>query len=249
MLSAEFVSYLLIGALAGGFINGFAGFGTSLFALGWWLQVMPPLQAVAVVLAMSVISGVQGVVAVRRAIQWPRLLRFLLPALIGVPIGLQILEQINADHLKIGVAAFLLTYGGFFTFRRNLPSLARPTPIVDSSVGFLGGVLGAIAGLSGALPTMWLSMRSWPKEQTRAVLQPFNVIVLGLSALMLAWSGAYGRETLITMVVALPVTMVAAQIGLWTFRRLSDAQFRRLLIIMMFLSGLMLLAQEFFIPR
>lgn len=244
MLSAEFIFYLLLGAAAGGFINGLAGFGTALFALGWWLQVMPPLQAVAVVLAMSVISGIQGVVVVRRAIQWPRLLRFLIPALIGIPIGLQILERINADHLKIVVAVFLLIYGGFFAFRRNLPSLTRPTPVVDASVGFVGGILGAIAGLSGALPTMWLSMRAWPKEQTRAVLQPYNVVVLGLSAIALAWSGAYGREALITMAVALPVTMIAAQIGLWTFKRLSDTQFRRLLVVMMLVSGIVLLARE-----
>lgn len=246
MLPPEFLFYLFLGAAMGGFINGLAGFGTSLFALGWWLQVMPPLQAVAVVLAMSVISGIQGVVVVRRSIRWPRLLRFLLPALIGIPIGLQILERINADHLKIVVAVFLLVYGGFFAFRRNLPSLSRPTPIIDSGVGFAGGILGAIAGLSGALPTMWLSMRDWPKEQTRAVLQPFNVIVLGLSALALAWGGAYGRETLVTMAVALPLTMIAAQIGLWTFKRLSDSQFRRLLVVMMFLSGIVLLAREVF---
>jgi uncharacterized membrane protein YfcA len=244
MLSMEFVFFLLLGAAAGGFVNGLAGFGTALFALGWWLQVMPPLQAVAVVLAMSVVSGIQGVIVVRRAIEWPRLLRFLLPALVGIPIGLQILERINADHLKIVVALFLLAYGGFFTLRGTLPSLSRPTLVVDSGVGFVSGILGAIAGLSGALPTMWLSMRDWPKEQTRAVLQPFNVVVLGLSALMLAWNGAYGRETLLTMAVALPATMIAAQAGLWTFKRLTDTQFRRLLVVMMFVSGLLLLARE-----
>ena len=244
MLTAEFVFYLLLGAAAGGFINGLAGFGTALFALGWWLQVMPPLQAVAVVLAMSVISGIQGVVVVRRAIQWPRLLRFLLPALIGIPIGLQILERINADHLKIVVAVFLLVYGGFFAFRRNLPSITRQTPVIDAGVGFVGGILGAIAGLSGALPTMWLSMRAWPKEQTRAVLQPYNVVVLGLSALVLVFTGAYNCDTLVTMAVALPATMIAAQVGLWTFKRLTDTQFRRLLVVMMLVSGIVLLARE-----
>ena len=243
-MSVEFVAYLLVGAALGGFVNGLAGFGTSLFALGWWLQVMPPLQAVAVVLAMSVASGVQGVVVVRRSIEWRRLARFLLPALLGIPIGLQILERINADHLKIVVGLFLLIYGGFFTVRRDLPSLKRPTPLIDAVVGFLGGVLGAVAGLSGALPTMWLSMRDWTKERTRAVLQPYNVAVLALSALMLALSGAYDRTTLITMAIALPTTMVAAQIGIRTFRRLNDSQFRRLLIGLMFLSGIVLLIRE-----
>ena len=52
-------SYSLIlftaGAIAGGFINGLAGFGTALFALGFWLQILPPEQAVFISATMSVI--------------------------------------------------------------------------------------------------------------------------------------------------------------------------------------------------
>lgn len=50
----------------GGFINGLAGFGTALMSLGVWLQLMPPWQAVAVVAAMSVASGVQSLWLIRR---------------------------------------------------------------------------------------------------------------------------------------------------------------------------------------
>lgn len=41
---------LFMGAFLGGFVNGLAGFGTALFALGWFLQIMEPPAAVAVVL-------------------------------------------------------------------------------------------------------------------------------------------------------------------------------------------------------
>lgn len=240
----DFIAYLLIGAAAGGFINGLAGFGTSLFALGWWLQVMPPLKAVAMVLALSVASGLQGVWLVRRDIRPGRLALFLIPGLAGIPIGLQILQFIDATTLKLVIAGFLLLYGGFFIARRELPKMTRPTPIADATIGFTGGILGAIAGLSGALPTMWLALRDWTKQQSRAVLQPYNVTILGLSAIMLALDGAYDRATLIAMAVALPVTMIAAQIGLVVFGRLSDLQFRRLLIALMLISGLVLLARE-----
>lgn len=243
-MTLEVVLFLTAGAAAGGFINGLAGFGTSLFALGWWLQVMPPVQAVALSLIMSVLSGIQGVVLVRKSIEWPRLGRFLLPALLGIPIGLQLLHQVDAGLLKIVVAGFLLLYGGFFTFRKGLPNLTRRTPVIDGGVGFLGGILGAIAGLSGALPTMWCSLRSWSKSEQRAVLQPFNVVVLGLSAAVLAWDGVYDLQLLISIAIALPATMIAAQVGIAVFKKLTDWQFRRLLIAMMFLSGAILLIRE-----
>ena len=243
-MTAEFLFFVTAGAAAGGFVNGLAGFGTSLFALGWWLQVMPPVQAVAVVLVMSVVSGVQGVVLVRRSIEWPRLARFLVPALLGIPIGLQILHRVDADFLKAVVAVFLLAYGGFFAFRRELPALTRPTPLIDGGIGFVGGILGAIAGLSGALPTMWCAMRAWTKAESRAVLQPYNTTVLGISAALLALDGAYDGATLTTVAIALPATVLAAQAGIWLFGRFTDAQFRRTLIVLMFLSGILLVGKE-----
>ena len=41
---------LLLGALAGGFVSGLAGFGTALMALGIWLYAFPPSVAVPLIL-------------------------------------------------------------------------------------------------------------------------------------------------------------------------------------------------------
>ena len=238
--------FLVLGAASGGLINGLAGFGTALFALGFWLQIMPPVQAVSMVVVMSVASGLQGVWLVRNSIsnQPRRLVRFLLPALPGIPLGVAALSFVPVDVLKITIAGFMLLYGGFFSLRSTLPKFERPTPIADCFVGFLGGLLGGAASLSGALPTMWCAMRPWPKAETRAVLQPFNVTVLGLTLILFATKGAYTWDVLKLIAIALPVTMVSAQIGITIFKRLNDDQFRRLIIALMFVSGLVLLLRE-----
>ncbi|MEQ8654575.1 MAG: sulfite exporter TauE/SafE family protein [Kiloniellales bacterium] len=246
MFSLDFLLLLAAGAVAGGFINGLAGFGTALFALGWWLQIMPPLQAVALVLTISVFTGIQGVWYVRHAIHWRRLGTFLVPGLIGIPIGLQILWLIDAGVLKLVIASFLLLYGTFFLLRRDLPGMTKETPLIDACIGFVSGILGAIAGLSGALPTMWVALRDWTKEQSRALLQPFNVVILGTSAVLLAIEGTYTSETLILLAIVMPLALISAQLGFMVFRRLPTTRFRRLLIILMFLSGFILMARELF---
>lgn len=243
MLDSGTIAILLAGACAGGFINGLAGFGTSLFALGWWLQVLNPTQAVALVLVLSVATGVQGAWRVRRQIVPRRLAVFLLPGLLGIPIGLSVLTWIDADVLKLGIAAFLLLYGGFFLMRRDLPAVQGAVGM-DAGIGFAGGVLGAIAGLSGALPTMWLALRDWPRQETRAVLQPYNIVILGISALLLAAAGVFDRTIMVALVVALPAGLLSAQVGLMLFARLSDSGFRRLLVGLMFLSGTIMLGRE-----
>lgn len=245
-MPAEFLVYLLLGAAAGGLINGLAGFGTSLFALGFWLQILEPLQAVSLVVVISVVSGFQGIWLVRHAVlsQPKRLARFLLPAIFGIPIGVAALSIIEPKALKLAIAGIMLVYGGFFTFRRALPKLERPTPIIDGFVGFLGGILGGAASLSGVLPTMWCAMRDWTKSETRAVLQPFNVGVLSLTMAVLAIKGVYTWESAKLLAITLPVALVCAQVGITIFRRLTDSQFRRLLITMMFISGVVSMLRE-----
>ena len=243
-MGLDSVIFIVTGAAFAGFVNGLAGFGTSLFALGWWLQVMDPVDAVAVSLAISVLTGIQGVWIVRHAIEPRRLALYLLPAFIGIPIGLGLLDRIQPEPLKLLIAFFLLAYGAFFAWQRRLPAFTRHTPILDAIVGFAGGLLGALAGLSGALPTVWLSLRPWPKAKTRAVLQPFNTVVLGLSAVLLVIRGTYDASVLLALAIATPVALATAQLGIAVFRRINDADFRRLLILLMSVSGVVLLARS-----
>jgi len=245
-MDQEFIILFAMGAAAGGFINGLAGFGTALFTLGFFLQIMPPAQAVAIVLIMSVVSGVQGLWTVRYAmLEKPkRLARFLIPALFGVPLGVAALSILDPKIIKLVIAAILILYGGFFGLRRSLPKLERPTPVIDGIVGFAAGILGGAASLSGALPTMWCALRPWTKSEARAVFQPFNVVVLSLTAILFAFKGVYSNETLLLVAASLPITMLFAQVGIVVFKRLEDDQFRRLLIALMLISGLIIAVRE-----
>ena len=243
-MTGSAIAFILLGACAGGFINGLAGTGTALFALGFLLVVLDPVSAVAVVTLMSVVTGLMGLWEVRAALRLnvARLMRFIIPGLIGVPLGLSLLTYIDAATLKLVIAALLILYGGFFSFRANLPRFEHRTPVLDAGVGLSGGLLGGMAGLSGALPVIWCSLRPWPKAETRAVLQPFNVVILSLTATLLWTRGAYDSVTVTAFLIALPASLLAARLGLLVFRRVSDTLFRRLLIGLSLLIGLGLMA-------
>lgn len=245
-MSSGLILALLAGAAAGGFVNGLAGFGTALLSLSFWLQVMPPHRAVAMAAAMSVVSGVQSLWLVRHDLASGRhhLPRFLLPALLGLPLGSLALGFVSAATLKLVIAGFMLLYGVFFALRRSLPRLTRPMPAVDVLIGFLGGVLGGAASLSGALPTMWCALQPWTKRETSTVLRLFNAVILGIAVAIFAWRGYYTRDTLVLMAIALPATLIASQVGIAVFRRLSDQQFRRLLVWLLFAAGALLALRE-----
>lgn len=245
-MTLDTVIYLVLGGMAGGFINGFAGTGTALFALGFFLAVLDPISAVAIVALMSSLTGLQGAFVVRHDIlaNKARLARFLIPGIIGVPIGISMLSYVDSGVLRLVVAGFLIFYGGYFGFRKALPRFERRTPETDATVGLIGGILGGLASLSGALPAIWLSMRPWPKGETRAVLQPYNVAILFSTVILLAFKGAYTAQTWAAFAIAFPSGLLAVQIGIFVFRRVSDDQFRRTLIILCLALGLGILARD-----
>jgi hypothetical protein len=70
---------LFLGALAGGFVAGLAGFGTALMALGIWLYVLPPSIAVPLVLICSVVAQTSTLPSLWRSFD----LRLVWPFLIG----------------------------------------------------------------------------------------------------------------------------------------------------------------------
>lgn len=245
-MTSDMILYLALGAAAGGFINGLAGTGTALFALGFYLVVLPPLTSVAIVALMSILAGLQGLWIVRSAIRSnpKRLLRFLVPGMLGVPIGLALLSSFDAGALRIAIAILLVVYGAYFSLRKSLPAFARRTPYIDNAIGFIGGVMGGAASVSGAIPAMWLSIRPWPKAETRAVLQPFNVAILSTTVILLAFKGAFDETALKALMLTVPVGLIAAQIGIFVFRRIYDDLFRRLLIGLTLLMGIGILVSE-----
>jgi len=243
-MAIDVLFFLIAGALAGGFINGLAGTGTALLTLGFWLQVVSPIQAVSMVLVIALISGIQGLFLVRHSINWLRLIRFLLPAILALPIGLKLLNIIDAGALKLLVATILIIYGGFFTFSKKLPALSKTPPLLDILIGFVSGVLASVGGLSGAIPTMWCAMQTWSKTEQRALLQPFNFVILLLVAVSLLYKGAYTHEIIINLTFLVPIALISSLIGMFVFKRISDNIFRRLLIALMLVSGLILLGQE-----
>jgi len=243
-VTPEVIAYVVAGAAAGGFITGLAGYGTALFALGFWLQVLPPIQAVAIAAAVGLITGIQGMWVVRKSIAWRRSALFIAPSLVGLPLGQLALTTADPTLIRLVIATLLLLNGVFFLLRNHLPRLHDATPSGDVIVGFAGGVVGGLAGIAGALPTMWVSLKAWPKTQHRALMQPFVIAILVLTVALMTARGAYTPETVELLFFAVPTTIISAQFGLLVFRRLEDPQFHGLVLLLLFFSGAGIMMKE-----
>jgi uncharacterized membrane protein YfcA len=231
---------ILAGALAGGFVNGLTGFGTGLTALPLWLQAVEPVVAAQLVSAASVLGHVATLPAIWRAINWRKLAPMLAAGLIGVPVGTWMLPQISLAAFKLALGWLLIAYCTLMLVAAGRIRLAAGGRSAEAVVGLASGVLGGLAGLSGALPTLWAALKGWPKEERRVVFQTFNTTVLSAMLAASLVQGLIGWRFLAALGVALPGTLIGAHLGSLLYRRLDDRGFDRIVLVLLLLSGLAL---------
>ena len=229
------------GAFAAAFVTGLAGFAFGIVAAAVWLHFLSPAQATALIVAFGLIVQGVSVWKLRRAIKWPRLLPFLIGGVIGVPIGAELLRLTAPGNLRIAVGAILVVFSLYSLFRPSLGSMARAGAVADGAVGVVNGVIGGATGLAGIAGVIWSSLRGWPPPEQRAVFQPAGVAVFLMTALWLGGTGMIGRDTLNLFLIGLPALALGTWAGLKLFGKLDDATFRRIVLVLLLISGASLL--------
>src|SRR6202171_5151525 len=217
---------LVVGALAGGFVTGLAGFGTGLMALGIWLYVLPPSIVVPLVLICSIVAQTSTLPAFRHHIDFKLVWPFLIGGLAGVPLGTMLIAHAHPRVIKCIVVVLLLVFPTALYFNRKPIALSFGGRVADAAIGFAGGILGGLAGLSGPIPTLWASLRGWGKDELRGVFQTFNWTILTASLCVQAGTGFITREVAWFALLALPGTIFVALLGARIYRVLSDKNFQ-----------------------
>jgi uncharacterized membrane protein YfcA len=230
---------LIAGALSGGFVSGLTGFGLALISLGFWLYIFPPTIAVPLVLICSAASQLSTLRTVWRYIDFKLVTPFLIGGLAGVVPGSLLVAYADPWGFKLFVGLLLVVFPPALFFSRPM-AVTFGGAWMDGVVGWVGGVMGGFAGLSGPPPILWASVRGWDKHQRRGVFQAFNSTVLIAALVLQTAHGLVTRDVLHAALFALPGILLGAWLGAKTFHALNDRSFRNIVLALLFLSGLSL---------
>jgi len=230
----------LVATFAGALVAGLSGFAFGLVAASIWLCILTPLQTATLIVAFGLIVQGYSVWKLRSSLDWKKLAPFVLGAALGVPVGVGILTWANPAHVRIGVGAFLVLYSLYALFRPAIEPVKAGGAAADAGVGFLNGMLGGITGLAGILVTIWCGLRGWPKDVQRTVFQPVAVATFLMSALWIGARGAITADTIKLFLIGLPALLAGTWLGLRLFGRLNEAAFRKLVLVLVLASGVVL---------
>ncbi len=137
----------------------------------------------------------------------------------------------------------LVVYGIYGLVQPALKPLPAGTA-ADGGIGFLNGMLCGLTGLPGFIITVWCQLRGWTKDVQRAVFQPVMLAASVMTAISLSFTGTITAETVRLYLLGLPALLAGLWLGFKLYGKLDDAAFRKVILVLLLVSGLALMAAQ-----
>jgi len=239
-MGVSLITIVALGAFLGGFVQGLSGFAFGLVAIGIWAFAVEPALTGPLVVFGSLIGQLASFTAARRQLEAARIWPFIAGGLLGVPLGVMLLRRIDPNAFKLVVGLILVTWCPTMLLLRRTPRIVWGGPWADAGVGWVGGVMGGLGGLTGPAPVLWCALRGWGRDTQRVIFQNYNVAMQAVAMGGYVVTGTIGRDALWLFAIVAPAMLLPTLVGARLYRRFSDAGFRRLILLLLTASGVVL---------
>jgi uncharacterized protein len=241
MNSLVYFSLVSAAVFAGAAVSALAGFAFSAVAGAVLLHLMPPAQAVPLMMACSILVQATSMLALRNRAQWKRSLILAGGGLVGILPAVYLLQHVDTTVFRIGFGLLIAAYSGYMLLRSTVMIKSRTGgAVAEGLVGIGGGLIGGLTAMPGALPTIWCDLHGIPKIEQRGMVQPFILIMQVVALALLLPRVDWSSQMLLDLAVSLPALGAGTLVGIVLFGRVDDSMFRRVVLATLFASGLVL---------
>lgn len=231
-----------VGAAIAGLVQGISGFAFSMVAVSIWVWGIDPKFAATMAVFGGWFGQVISALRVRRGWHFNILWPFVVGAAIGIPIGTQLLNALDPNRFKLVLGSLLVVCCSAMLATARLPKVTTGGKPADAAVGLLGGVMAPLSGFSGLAPALWATLRGYNKDEHRAVLQNFNLIVLSATLASNVWGGRIKASMWPQMAVVAGSLLLPAIWGSKIYVGMSAAAFRKTVLWLLVLAGAVMLS-------
>ena len=230
---------LCVGSFAGAVVSGLAGFAFSAVVGALWLHMLPPAEAVPLMMTCSLVTQAISLVALRRSVRWHGNPVLIGGGLLGLVPAVWLLGRIDADMFRMGFGALLVAYASWMLLRPAAAQVREaPGQPQQALVGFGGGLIGGLTAMPGALPTIWCDLHGLPKADQRAMVQPYITVMQVIALTLMIAQNGIPSHLLHNVTLSLPALVIGAAIGVALFNRISTGAFRFVVLTLLLGGGL-----------
>ena len=229
---------ILLVMLFASFTHTMVGFGSALIAMPILtkivgVQVAAPLVAL-IVPTIEILLLIRYREAFNLRVVW----RLIAGALAGIPIGVWALRQVDERIILSLLGVVLILYALYALLKFKLPELRHSSWAYG--FGFIAGLLNGAYNTSGPPVIIYGNCRGWEPTEFKANLQGFFTV----AGLWVIANHAFNGNFTPFIWQHYLLSSVAIMLGLWLGlkldRYIDQATFRKIVLVMLIILGLML---------
>lgn len=243
-MTAENLALFIVLALVAEILGTVGGFGSSIFFVPVASFFLDFYSVLGITAIFHVSSNISKIALFREGFDKKLVIRLGIPAVIFVIIGAYLSSYINTKILELCLAFFLIAISILLFFSRNL--VLKPTWTNSIIGGSLSGGIAGLLGTGGALRGALLAAFNLEKMvfiATSAIIDlgiDVSRSVVYVSNGFVHWHDAY------LIPILLVVSIIGTYLGKLILKRVSQENFKSLVLGLIVLVGIALLAKHFF---
>jgi uncharacterized membrane protein YfcA len=227
------------------FMFGIGGFGSAVIIVPLLAHWLPLTFLVPLVVILDLVASAWVGKASRQSVSTAELKRLLPWFIAGIVLGVTLLVNMPRQPALVTLGVFCLIVGTQNVFSPGFSGVVSGLWAIPA--GLLGGVLGALFGTGGPVYVVYLAKRLRDKTQIRATVSTIISISTVIRTISYAISGLLLSLKLIGAALCLlPLMFIGIKLGSKVHLSLTDAQMRRAVGILLWISGASLLIRNLF---
>jgi len=225
----------MIIVLVAGFLQGLTSFGLSIVAIPLLIRIIPLQEVVPIIVVLALLTNALILTSAREEIKFKKFVPLVLMGILFLPVGAYSLKYLNPSYLK-------LCFGILITVFSLLLILKKTFPIKREKIGYivtgsLSGFLNGSLSLSGPPVVLFLSNQGIDKGTFRANITLYFLILNVIAIMVFLATGLMNRAVGERIVYLAPALAVGVLAGIKVSKRLGDETFRKVVLILLLISG------------
>ncbi|MBF0219638.1 MAG: sulfite exporter TauE/SafE family protein [Gammaproteobacteria bacterium] len=219
-------------------VRGITGFGSGLIAIPLLALLLPVTLVVPLIGLLDYTASLFHGLHHRQAVVWREIFTLLPFTITGVVTALYLFHLLDPLLLRKFLGGFVLLYAIYSLSSAN-PGAGSRFWVVPA--GLLGGMVGTLFGTGGPFYVIYLRLRGLGKLPFRATVA--TIFLLDGSSRIIGYTltGVYNQETMLLLLLAFPLMVIALYLGGRIHSNASPLFFRRTIGIVLLGSGSSLL--------
>ena len=230
----------LVMLFVAGLARGFTGFGMGIVAIPLLSLMMPPTDAVVIVLLLQVFVSLLNFRTSVKLCHWPLVSRLTMGSIVATPVGSWALLYFSANVLRFCIAVIVLVTAMSLMAGYRLKIIPSGRRVL--ALGLASGVLNGLAGMSGPPVVAFFLAAPVSVAVARASMIMFFLFSSALALVPLAIFGKFHVWSMAGAVAGLPVVLLGSVLGTRLYLSSHEGHFRfisiGLLVLAAVLAGL-----------